>query len=88
MIAREESVKLRPAVRAERYRADHLERRALGGPDRVPVDQGRRRARGAQRRGERVDPGTVARAQPFVFGNVLDAQVKRADLAPGHRQVG
>ena len=86
-VARAEPVEVRAAVRAERHRGDDLERRALGGPHRVPVDQRRRRARGPQRRPEGVDPGAVSRAEPGVFGDVLDAQVERAEMPPGHRQV-
>ena len=87
-VAGEECVKFGAAARGQRHRADDLECRALGGPHRIPVDKGRGAARGAQRRAQGLDPGPVGRAQPCVFGDVLDAQVERADLAPAHRQVG
>ena len=87
-IAGPERVELRLALRAEPCPADDLQRRALGRPDRVPVDQGCRPAGGAQRGAEGFDPGPVIRAEPGVLGDVLDAQVERGQVTPGHGQVG
>ena len=84
----QERVQFGPAARGQRHRADQLGRGALGGPDRVPVDERRGAAGGPQRRGQRLHPGPVDGAQPLVFGDVLDPQVERADLAAAHRQVG
>ena len=83
----QERVQFGPAARGQRHRADQPGRGELGGPDRVPVDERRRAARGPQRRGQRLHPGPVPGAQPLVFGDVLDSQVERADLAAAHRQV-
>ena len=83
----EERVQFSPAARGQRHRADQLGRGALGGPDRVPVDQRRGAAGRPQRRGQRLHPGPVPGTQPLVFGDVLDPQVERADLAAAHRQV-
>jgi len=87
-VAGEEGIPLGPAAAGQRDRVDQLERGQLGRPDRVPVDQRRAGARRAQRAGQRLHPGPVAGAQALVLGDVLDAQVQRADLAAAHRQVG
>ena len=86
-VAGEERVQVSPAARGQRHRADQLGRGTFGGPDRVPVNQRRGAAGRPQRRGQRLHPGPVPGTQPLVFGNVLDPQVERADLAAAHRQI-
>ncbi len=72
---------------AERHPVDDFQRRPLGRPDRVPVDERRGGVAGQERGGERLDPRPLRGVQPAVLGDVLDPQVERADVAPGHRQV-
>ena len=64
----------------ERHPVDDLQRRPLGRPDRVPVDERRGGVAGPERGGQRLDPRPLRGVQPAVLGDVLDPQVERADV--------
>src|SRR6202034_4622184 len=61
---------------------------ALRGPDRVPDDEVGGGVTDPEQGPERLDPLPGPAAQPLEFGDVLDPQVERADVPPGHREVG
>ena len=72
---------------AQAGRPDQQQRRPFRRPDAVPVDQVGGTAGRLQRRGQFSDLLALRAGQPPVLGNVLDPQVERADIVPGHRQV-